>query len=177
MKRLFHVAFVGVLSLALVSCAQRPGGYSPFGSTGVAQNGSACSNIKTWVGGAVGAAGGGLLGSQFGGGSGKLVTTGAGVLLGALAGAEAGKSLDEADCLSIQHSQQAALEHATDGASVPWNNPNSGHGGTVTPVRTFQEPNGTYCREYQTMITVDGQAQRGHGTACRMPDGSWQVQS
>ena len=34
----------------------------------------------------------------------------------------------------------------------------------------------TYCREYQTQVTIAGQPQNAYGTACRKPDGSWQIQ-
>lgn len=33
-----------------------------------------------------------------------------------------------------------------------------------------------YCREYQTQVTIAGQPQNAYGTACRKPDGSWQIQ-
>jgi hypothetical protein len=39
----------------------------------------------------------------------------------------------------------------------------------------YVAPNGQYCREYQGGMTVGGYPQRGYGTACLMPDGSWRV--
>lgn len=39
----------------------------------------------------------------------------------------------------------------------------------------YVAPNGQYCREYQGGMTVGGFPQRGYGTACLMPDGSWRV--
>lgn len=33
----------------------------------------------------------------------------------------------------------------------------------------------SYCREYQSSITVDGQEQPTFGTACQQPDGSWRL--
>lgn len=32
-----------------------------------------------------------------------------------------------------------------------------------------------YCREYHGPINVGGRVQQGYGTACYMPDGSWQM--
>ena len=32
-----------------------------------------------------------------------------------------------------------------------------------------------YCREYQQTITIVGKTQKGYGTACLQPDGSWQL--
>lgn len=34
---------------------------------------------------------------------------------------------------------------------------------------------GRYCREYQSTMTVGGSSQRGYGTACLQPDGSWRI--
>ena len=33
----------------------------------------------------------------------------------------------------------------------------------------------SYCREYQSTITVDGKEQPTFGTACKQPDGSWRL--
>ena len=46
--------------------------------------------------------------------------------------------------------------------------------GNVTVTNTFNR-NGRYCREFQQTITVGGQSQQGYGTACRQPDGSWEM--
>jgi len=45
----------------------------------------------------------------------------------------------------------------------------------VTPTKTYQTANGTYCREYQTTVLIDGKQERATGTACRQADGSWRV--
>jgi surface antigen len=39
----------------------------------------------------------------------------------------------------------------------------------------YQTQAGQYCREYQSSVRVGGQMQRGYGTACQQPDGSWRV--
>jgi hypothetical protein len=39
----------------------------------------------------------------------------------------------------------------------------------------YQSPSGQTCREYQTTVTVDGQARPGYGTACLQPDGTWRM--
>jgi len=48
------------------------------------------------------------------------------------------------------------LETAPGATTVPWRNPDNGHVGTVTPVRTYQASSGGYCREYETTVTVGG---------------------
>ncbi|RVU33841.1 glycine zipper 2TM domain-containing protein [Hwanghaeella grinnelliae] len=132
---------------------------------------------KQTIGGLGGAVLGGLLGSQIGGGSGRLVAVGAGAVLGGLVGSSIGKSLDETDKLMMERTTQASLEHVQSGQTSTWSNPDSGHQGTVTPTKTYQEPSGQYCREYQQTVTVGNEQQEAYGTACRQPDGSWKIVS
>ena len=54
-------------------------------------------------------------------------------------------------------------------------NPETGHYGSVTPTREGTSASGRYCREFQHTIYVDGEQQQAYGTACRQPDGSWEV--
>ena len=71
---------------------------------------------------------------------------------------------------------QQSLEYGRTGQSAGWQNPDSGNSGSFTPTRTYQQPGGQYCREYQQQIVVGGEKQTSYGTACRQPDGTWQVQ-
>jgi len=45
----------------------------------------------------------------------------------------------------------------------------------MTPTRTYQTASGSYCREFTQTIVVGGRTEEGYGTACRQPDGSWQI--
>ncbi|MCB9983298.1 MAG: glycine zipper 2TM domain-containing protein [Rhodospirillales bacterium] len=140
---------------------------------------SGCENIqnsgtKEKIGGVSGAVVGGLLGSKIGGGSGQLWATGAGVLLGAFIGSEIGKSLDNADRVMLGQANQRA-QTAPIGETVSWNNPDSGHYGTVTPVRDGESSYGRYCREYEQVIYVGGQQETAVGTACQNSDGTWEI--
>jgi hypothetical protein len=47
----------------------------------------------------------------------------------------------------------------------------------AVPLRNFQDASGRYCREYQRMADIGGVPQQIYGTACMMPDGSWQIVS
>lgn len=144
--------------LALGACAQN-GGPGP----------------KQTIGGLGGAALGGFLGSHVGAGTGRLAATAAGAVLGGLVGSSIGGSLDRADRLHAAETTHGALEHNRTGETSRWRNPDSGHAGTVTPTETYRRDDGAYCREYQTTVTVGGRAERGYGTACRQPDGSWKI--
>ena len=121
----------------------------------------------------IGAIAGGLLGSTVGKGSGKVAAIGIGAILGGIIGSEVGKSLDRADRAYMQRTTQESLEYGQTGRTSTWRNPDSGHGGTVTPQRTYETAQGP-CREYQQTVTIDGRTERAYGTACRQPDGSWQ---
>ncbi len=145
-------------ALAVAGCTQRPG-------------------QKETIGTLVGAAAGGLAGAQFGKGRGKLVTTTIGTLIGSLAGREIGISLDRADQVAIDRTTQESLESAPAGEATVWKNPDSGNEGTVTPQRTYQRDDGTYCREFTQTIRVGGRTEEGYGTACRQPDGTWKIVS
>lgn len=158
------IASVMAASLILAGC--EPGGPG-VGGMGQKQTGGAL----------IGAGLGGLAGSQLGGGSGKLATTALGVVLGGLLGSEAGKSLDHADQVYMDQQTMRALESAPTSQTSSWVNPDSQSPASITPTRTYQQPNGAYCREFTQTITVAGKQQKAFGTACRQPDGSWQVVS
>lgn len=132
---------------------------------------------KQTVGTILGGVGGAVAGAQFGSGSGRLAMTAVGTLLGAYLGSEVGTSLDRADQLEAQQAETLA-HSAPIGDTIRWNNPDSGHYGTVTPVRDGTDTaSGQYCREYQTTVTVGGKTEDAFGTACQQPDGSWKIVS
>ena len=130
---------------------------------------------KQQMGTIVGAGLGALAGSQIGHGKGQLAAVAIGTLIGAGIGNSVGKSLDRADRLAMQEAQYEALENNRSGTSETWTNPDSGNYGSLTPQRTYQNDDGQYCREFTQIITVGGEEQEGYGTACRRPDGSWEI--
>lgn len=132
---------------------------------------------KQTVGTLAGAGLGALLGSQIGGGKGALAAIAIGTLAGAWTGSEIGKSLDKADKAYSQNTAQDALEYNKAGQASTWRNPDSGNSGTVTPVSTYRTSEGSDCREFETQIYVDGKQEKGVGTACRQPDGTWKIAS
>ncbi|MGB8274273.1 MAG: RT0821/Lpp0805 family surface protein [Alphaproteobacteria bacterium] len=130
---------------------------------------------KEQIGAVTGAGLGALAGSQIGSGSGRLAAVAIGTLLGAWGGSEVGRQLDERDRLLASQAYEQA-NAAPVGQTITWNNPQSGHSGTVTPTRDgTNTQTGAYCREYQQTVTVGGKSQEAYGTACRQPDGTWKV--
>ena len=83
-----------------------------------------------------------------------------------------GTVLDGNDRYNVQY----ALETVPTGNAVVWNNAATGYRYSVTPVRTWQAPDATYCREYTTVGNIGGRQQQLYGKACRQPDGSWETQ-
>jgi hypothetical protein len=76
--------------------------------------------------------------------------------------------------------QQRALEDAQIratrtpiGVPVQWNDGNAY--GSVTPLRDGNDQSGRYCREFQQMVKINGKQSKAYGTACRQPDGTWQI--
>jgi surface antigen len=140
---------------------------------------AACEDAgqKETAGTVIGGVAGAVLGSQVGSGSGRIVATAIGTLAGAMIGSEIGKSLDRADQLAMAEAEQKA-HTAPIGEKIVWNNPDSGHSGSVTPIRDGRNAqNNAYCREYQTTVLIDGEEQAAFGRACQQPDGSWKVVS
>ena len=130
---------------------------------------------KQTMGGIIGGAGGAWAGSQIGGGTGQIVATAVGTLLGASLGSQVGASMDKTDMMYYDRTSQRALETAQPGQTLPWENPQTGVSGTVTPSSYYKTDAGQYCREYTQTISVGGRVEEGYGVACRQPDGSWKI--
>src|ERR1041385_7020723 len=150
-SKIFRIAAAALVAVALAACAS-PESRNP-GEFGEAN--------KTTGGTLLGAAPGALLGSQFGGGSGKVLATLGGVLLGGYAGNQVGASLDRADVNYAKQAQQKAYA-APIGQQITWNNPDTGHAGTITPTRDGTDASGKQCREYQTTVTVGGKTEQAY---------------
>jgi len=149
------------------------------GVVAVLMSGCVTDNMgpKTLMGSVAGAGIGGLLGSKMGGGSGQMAAVAAGTLAGALIGRNIGESLDRADRIYAGRAV-AQAERAPIGQTISWNNPDSGHSGSVTPTRDgVDNHSGQYCREYLTEVYIDGKLEDAYGTSCRKSDGSWQIVS
>ena len=143
------------------------------GAMGCVSPGGATAGTKTAIGGLGGAVAGGIVGKAIEGHTRGAI---AGALIGGLLGGAIGNVLDQRDRELAMQTAQRALETAPTGTSSAWHNPDNGHSGSFTPTHTYQEASGRYCREYQQEVVVGGQRERAYGTACRMPDGSWQIQ-
>ncbi|GGK39218.1 glycine zipper 2TM domain-containing protein [Salinarimonas ramus] len=124
------------------------------------------------VGGFSGALVGGIVGSQIGGGPGERIAAGlAGAAIGGLIGGQIGANLDAEEQRRAYFAQQQAFA-APPRQPVRWQGDDA-YGEVIAfePVRSARG----FCREYQHTIYIGGRPQQGYGTACRQPDGSWQI--
>lgn len=70
-----------------------------------------------------------------------------------------------------------ALKGREDNASVPWTNPNTGSGGTVTLVAATYTQDGFPCRNFLASNVREGKEAWFSGTACRLHKGEWDIRS
>ncbi len=148
------------------------------------------------LGGGLGA----LAGSQFGKGSGRIGATAGGAVLGALLGSafSGGGLYDTTSAYRAkrrhrhdrrQHGSHHATYRSYDAPSYESTyapayatSYESTYAPATAPsplplqqtVAYDSYPN-DYCREYQSVVTINGMPQRSHGIACYRPDGSWRI--
>jgi surface antigen len=124
------------------------------------------------IGTLVGAAVGGYVGSRVADGDAKVVAIAGGAVIGAIVGGQIGRSMDKADHYCVGQ----ALEYAEEGRPVSWTDSGSNARYRVTALETFKSGwEDQYCRRYRTTAVIDNREQTTTGTACRAPDGSWQM--
>ena len=72
---------------------------------------------------------------------------------------------------------QEALETGRSGTVFTWRTPDDGANGSFIPRPAFQDASGRICRGFDQTVTIGGQVQQVQGTACRQPDGWWELRS
>ena len=87
------------------------------------------------------------------------------------------QSFDDVDQAFMNEHFNHAMESTMTGQTSNWTNPSSGYQVQVSPIRTFQQADSTYCREFTQSITEKDQPVAVKGTACRQSDGSWKIVS
>lgn len=116
----------------------------------------------------LGAVGGGLAGSRIGDGDGQVAATIGGVLLGAALGGALDAPADRG-CF-VQ-----AMERAPGGSAIAWHNPDAGVRYEIVPEEGYERTSGRYCREYTSRAFIGSRLEEVTGTACRQPDGTWEI--
>ncbi len=67
------------------------------------------------------------------------------------------------------------LENQLSGSTADWHNEDTGNGGTITVVRTFQTAQGQYCREFTATSMLDSVPATVTGIACREDQAQWRT--
>ncbi len=70
-----------------------------------------------------------------------------------------------------------ALERMLSGNALTWANDISGTKGSITPLRTFQAPDGQWCREYRETTTSPTTKEEQLSIACRNSEQDWAAPS
>jgi len=79
-------------------------------------------------------------------------------------------ALTELDISIAARLLQRTLDYAPDGTTRRWINDESGHSGAITPMRSYIASTGQYCRDYREDLSIEGQKQKFHYSACRDED-------
>ncbi|MFU8857727.1 MAG: RT0821/Lpp0805 family surface protein [Deferrisomatales bacterium] len=86
-----------------------------------------------------------------------------------------GGVLDPGEQDAMTDTLQYALEYNPTRQAAEWVNPDTGRSGGVVPMATYEDVRGRPCREFVTTIFIGGREEQGYGTACRQPDGTWEI--
>ena len=82
---------------------------------------------------------------------------------------------DEVDLAYARAAASEALARGSRDASVPWQNPQSGAGGNITPLATAYSEGGMPCRDFLASYVHGGSQDWLEGAACRTANGAWEV--
>jgi surface antigen len=81
----------------------------------------------------------------------------------------------EADLVYAREAAAGALGRGGKDVSVPWENPNSGAGGNITPLANSYTEGGFACRDFLASYVHGGAQDWLEGAACRTVHGTWEV--
>lgn len=74
----------------------------------------------------------------------------------------------------LRNSIQQVLNEADDGQTQEWKNPATGHGGSLSPVKTYSAYK-TQCRTLKIVNQAGGETGNSQFDFCRDKDKSWKV--
>ncbi len=100
--------------------------------------------------------------------------------IGALAVAETARAeaLPEDDMAYARVAALEVLSRGGKGSSQPWENPQTGARGTVTPIASARTEAGVTCQDFLASYLREGSAESWlQGEGCRAQKGKWEVRS
>jgi len=143
--------------------------------------------VVTLAAGASGCAVSGQFGSMFGGSSGDAGgakayasgdTTGSVASIKPTPASSSAGLPSETDLVFTRLAVVEVLKRGSKEVSAPWENPNSGARGTVTPIASAYDRDGATCRDFlASYVRRQGAETWLQGEACRAKKGAWEVKS
>jgi surface antigen len=115
------------------------------------------------------------LDSLFGKGEDKIEPTGA--VQTAAAKPASGPDMAEGDLAIARAAASEVLSRGGKDASLPWENPQTGARGTVTPIASAYNQDGFVCRDFLASYVKNGAEAWIRGEACRQHKGRWEVRA
>jgi surface antigen len=88
----------------------------------------------------------------------------------------ASASAAESD-VALRAAATALFASSEPNASVPWQNPETGARGTVTPIADAYTQSGVTCRDFLASYVQANSEDWLQGEACRAQQGNWEVRS
>ena len=82
----------------------------------------------------------------------------------------------ESDLAFARNAASDVLTKGDKDSSQPWQNPETGAGGNITPLATSYSEDGRPCRDFLASSVHGGSQDWLQGAACRTADGAWEVQ-
>ena len=83
----------------------------------------------------------------------------------------------ENDLAYARAAASEALGHDGKTTSVPWENPQTGARGTVTPLATAYTQDGFVCRDFLASYVHQGAEAWLQGEGCRIHEGKWEIRA
>jgi surface antigen len=83
----------------------------------------------------------------------------------------------DADLAVAREAVADALSQDGKASSTPWENPNTGARGTITPIAAAYTLDGLTCRDFLASYVRDRKESWLQGEACRIHKGKWEVRS
>jgi surface antigen len=93
------------------------------------------------------------------------------------AGQSGDRTLDNADLAIARAAAAEVLSRGGKDTSMPWENPETGARGTVTPIASVYNQDGLVCRDFLASYVRAGAESWLQGEACRVHEGQWEVRS
>ncbi|HEX4408968.1 MAG TPA: RT0821/Lpp0805 family surface protein [Xanthobacteraceae bacterium] len=81
----------------------------------------------------------------------------------------------EGDLIYARAAVADVLARGGKDASIPWENPETGAGGNITPLATAYSEGGLPCRDFLASYVHGGSHDWLQGAACRDVHGAWEV--